>query len=364
VNGSDKAIRVLHLPTNMASVMSENVRALTAVGVEARGFVFGETSPLVNYAGLTVIRQVGPPASRLLWLLRQFMWADLVHWYWHSPVLPKGRDLGLLRRLRKPVIVEWMGSDVRNPEVELADNPWFRRTWRDVPEFRGMTGSCVRSHAAQERFARIGATSLVHPGEVQYLNPELRSRYFKIMIGLDMSALPSKASRPGSNARPLVVHSPSNRLVKGTGHILEVVEALRNEGLDFDFTTIEGLDRSAALKTLAHADILIDQMILGNYGVASIEAMAMGVPVICYLKPSVLAEYPADLPIVNADPATLGGVLRNLVMDESRRITLGRSSQRYALEHHDVGNRTKVLLDAYQSVLQEHNRAPVNSHGC
>lgn len=128
-------MRVLHLNKNFASVMSTNVLAQRSIGVDARGFVFGAQPLIVSNNGLTLMPDRGAVLPRYLWFLRQFLWADIVHWYWGTPILPKGRDLGLLKRLRKPCVIEWLGSDVRRFEVDMLDNLHFRELWLENEEF-------------------------------------------------------------------------------------------------------------------------------------------------------------------------------------------------------------------------------------
>jgi len=56
-----------------------------------------------------------------------------------------------------------------------------------------------------------------------------------------------------------------------------------------------------ANELLQKCDIFLDQFVLGAHGVAAIEAIAYGKPVLCYIKPSQINLYPPDLPIVNAN---------------------------------------------------------------
>ena len=77
-----------------------------------------------------------------------------------------------------------------------------------------------------------------------------------------------------------MLHAPSRRIVKGTKYILDAVEELKSEGLKFDFKMVEGMKNSDAKELYRTADIVVDQLRIGWYGVLAVEAMALGKPVI------------------------------------------------------------------------------------
>ena len=66
---------------------------------------------------------------------------------------------------------------------------------------------------------------------------------------------------------------------------------------------------------LRSSDVFLDQFVISGYGVAAIEAMAYGKPVVCYIAPSVAEHYPAELPIVNAGQDDLAASLESLLKD-------------------------------------------------
>ena len=344
-----RRLRVLHLPFNMASVMHNNVVAQRAIGLDARGYILEEHSSIVDSSGLSLIPRL-PSVARYAWLARKFMWADIVHWYWWETVLPRGRDLGLLRRLGKPCVVEWMGSDIRDHQLELVENPFYRRLWQEDADFRDQCQRMCQSYGAQERFMHVGAWSLAHPGMVQYLIPAARTHSRVVMRGLDISKISLPRDRVQCDP-PIVVHAPSRRAGKGTRYVLEAVDRLRAQGGVFEFRLIEGLEHGQALAEIAKADVFVDQMIVGDYGVASIEAMAMGVPTICFVKDSIVPRYPAEPPIVNATIDSLPTVLGNLLADRGRRHSLGLRSREYVERHHDIKEVANSMKAIYTSVI-------------
>jgi len=54
-----------------------------------------------------------------------------------------------------------------------------------------------------------------------------------------------------------------------------------------DQSLIDGVPYSQALGIVRGYDIFLDQFVIGDgYGIAAIEAMALGKPVVCHIKPS------------------------------------------------------------------------------
>jgi len=73
---------------------------------------------------------------------------------------------------------------------------------------------------------------------------------------------------------PLLLHCPSNRLIKGTDIVIEAIKLLKQEGFLFEFEIIENSSNSYALERLKEAEVLIDQL---GIWVARLAVDAMGV---------------------------------------------------------------------------------------
>ena len=142
--------------------------------------------------------------------------------------------------------------------------------------------------------------------------------------GLDLRR--SRPCRRRTAPRPLVVHAPSNREKKGTRYVIEACEQLAVE-LDI----VEGVPHDEARERYARADIVVDQLNAGWHGVFALESMALGKPVVTYLKPDVVERsaegYGIRLPIVPATKETLVDALRR---SSSSRRSAASSGQRAA----------------------------------
>ena len=94
--------------------------------------------------------------------------------------------------------------------------------------------------------------------------------------GIDLAAI--APAPPSERKRPLIVHAPSSRRRKGSEHVIAAVD-----GLDADLELVEGLHHDEAFERYRAADIVVDQLNAGWYGLFAIEAMALGKPVVTFL---------------------------------------------------------------------------------
>lgn len=141
-----------------------------------------------------------------------------------------------------------------------------------------------------------------------------------------------------SDGAPRVLHTPSLGVIKGTDLIRDSVRDLADRGV-VRYSEISGAPPDRIAEAVREADIVLDQFRLGSYGVAACEAMAAGKVVVGHVtsrvRDYVRAQTGFELPIVEATPATLGLVLRDLARDRDRMVELGVAGQRFVGEVHD-----------------------------
>jgi glycosyltransferase involved in cell wall biosynthesis len=215
-------------------------------------------------------------------------------------------ELAWLSRRRKTILFTYQGSDIRG-------------------------GGGVREKAAH-RALRYG-------DRVFYQNPDLR-QWLPHASFLPYAAVDPAAIRPESlpgGEELIVAHAPTDRVIKGTQHVIDAVDALRDEGVAIRLDLVEGVTRDVALERLAAADLLVDQLRLGWYGTVAVEAMALGRPVLSYIREDEPEDNPfgADLPIVRTTSATLVDDLRALPAARERLRELGLAGRAFVEQHHD-----------------------------
>jgi glycosyltransferase involved in cell wall biosynthesis len=212
-----------------------------------------------------------------------------------------------------------------------------------------------RSGRAQRLFQRHGFECLLPGVELcDYLEAGVFAGYYQTRQRLPLGNFTPHFPDPHKK-RPLLVHAPSDKARKGTEAVLSALDQLA-KAHSFEFKLLHQMPRSLALQTVAECDVFLDQFTIGAEGLAALEAMAMGKPVVCYIKPSLRARYPESLPIVSVDQDSLAETVAGLLADGQRRHELGVRSRRYVEEYHDARQIAAELIDIYKE-LQSRTRA-------
>ena len=345
-------MKVLHLPYNIANFATITVEAINESGHQAKGLILTDYSALHNNTGLKIItpkKGVFNKIKRFYHFMKALLWADVIHWYFDEKILPNNLALKIIKWLKKPAVVEWLGSDIRNPLIEFIDNPYFKEAY---PLFYDLPAEQIvrQTIDMQKRFAAAGFETILCADMQKYVHPNTfkHENFIRQRINLSQfkAAYPSK-----EQTRPVIVHAPSKKDVKGTHFVLAAIELVKAEHLDFDFQLIHNQTHAQALKAMQNCDIYIDQFIVGSYGMAAIEAMAFGKPVVTYIKEANWADYPQTCPLVNTTGDGLADSLRKLVIDATLRHDLGVKSRVYIAEFHSTEKVIPDLLHIYEEVI-------------
>jgi glycosyltransferase involved in cell wall biosynthesis len=162
--------------------------------------------------------------------------------------------------------------------------------------------------------------------------------------GIDLGSI--EPVPPSDRRRPVILHAPSSRRRKGTEHVIAAVQ-----GLDADLEIVEGLPHDEAFERFRDADIVVDQLNAGWYGLFAIECMALGKPVVTFLHDEAVRRteeaFGTRVPIVSATADTLREQLRPLVENADERRRLGAASRAYVEQVHDQERLTDRLLGVY-----------------
>jgi glycosyltransferase involved in cell wall biosynthesis len=307
-----RPLRVVHCPVNTAGVPWANVQALRGRGVDAELVVFNryklhpEADRSLERRGGLLRRQ----ATQWRALLELLPRTDVFHFYFGLTLVPRKLQFPILRAFGKKSVMHYLGSDIRG---------------------RAPTELAFGKKAGAEVVGSYDAIRWVPQAEV-------------IPPGIDVQAI--EPSPPSESDRPVIVHAPSSRRRKGTEHVLEACE-----GLDAELVLVEGLHHSEAFERYREADIVVDQLNSGWYGLLAIECMALGKPVVGHLHEEAVARTQVELgvpvPIVRATKDDLRSRLEPLVTSAAERRRVGEASRAYAEQVHDLERVTDRLLSLY-----------------
>jgi hypothetical protein len=251
-----------------------------------------------------------------------------------------GFDLPFLKAYGRKIVYRFTGEDLRARSLHERVNPYSAYRYGY---------STIIDEARQGKYLDFIA-EFVDQFVVQ--DPELHEYWPTARIvprALDLTQW--HYCGPVSRDRPLVVHAPSNPMVKGTPFVRAAVEALKDDGLDFDYREIADMPHDDAAAIYRAADIVVDQLHIGWYGVLAIEALALGKTVITYVREPLGERLGVPIPILNANPDTIKDVLRGAIKDYDLRCELAPRARHFVETVHDATIVAQNLAGLYGDVL-------------
>ena len=323
-------LRILHAPLNIAGGPEALSAGLNVLGCDSRLMVFTR-QPFRDGSDINLhLRQGGGPVNLALNLPKQAYALgraipnyDIFQFHFGVTIVPKRINLPLLGRLGKGRVFHFWGSDLRDAPVSKWDYA-----------LRHADAAVVGSYAILPRAPRAAGW------------PD----YDVVPPGINLETWQPAVPTPGTTIR--IVHAPSRRRSKGTEAVLEAVATLQSEGAPIELDLVENTPNDQARLRYAAADLVIDQLNVGWYGLFSIESMALGKPCIVRLDPEAVAAteaaFDTKIPLINGDKDTLVDVLRGLVREPEQLTEIGHASRAYVEAVHGHTAVAERMLDVYR----------------
>lgn len=255
-------------------------------------------------------------------------------------------ELPYLKWIGKKIVVSTYGADVRVESITEALGKYHGCMYCKV---RGK-GCICDPERAERNIQHISkyAHALLSMGDMNEYVPGSRKDIF--FWAIDTSQIPF-VGQPDTDDPILVLHAPNHPDYKGTCHLEEAIEALRREGLNVELLLVQKVPNKEALDIYKKAHIVAEQFLIGWYGYFAVEAMALGKPVITYIrKPQEYLPKGIQCPVINADPDSLKDALRTLIKDPALRQTLGEQGRRYVEEVHSFQTIGHQMHSLYQEL--------------
>lgn len=140
-----------------------------------------------------------------------------------------------------------------------------------------------------------------------------------------------------------ILHAPNHRAIKGTQFFIDAVDDLKKEGYNIELIIIEKKPNYEVIDLIKTVDIVADQLIVGWYAMFALEAMALGKPVICYLRSDLENLFifagllkKNESPFISCDAFNIKENLRHYLQNPSKLNELGKKSREYVEKHHSL----------------------------
>lgn len=276
------------------------------------------------------------PFHRLIlaWALLRY---DVFNTFADRGVLPPPERYGIdpieldaWKAAGKNVYIYAYGADVRIRERTLKLGRWnFCVDCPEPPKF------CVCDDATGKRLMEQMAarsTAMVALGDMLVYMPDVKHLdYWPI----DMLKTPLRVRR--ASQEPLrIAHAPNHTHFKGSHYLETVIEKLRAEGHAIEYVKVQGVPNKDVIGLFAKSDVVADQFIGGAYGYTALEALALGKPVLTYVRTPDLALHVEECPFFNVTPDRIEPVMRWLLANREMLPVIGAQGRAYVERWHSV----------------------------
>ena len=341
---SNSPLRILQLPVGGAGQPGTFARELNKSGVNAQSLEIGRNK--YSYRSDFCIDDVRSLDDFSNLYEKHLKHYDIFHFHArtlmykiHYPY-PTGLDLLILRASGKKIFFHFRGSELRMASVFRKACPY---------------------HYVDENPDKISVNYLEPEQTIfsEYINstchgvfvtdPELKTYLPQAIIMprvIDLGEWNFVGIKKTNVIK--VVHAPSRRIVKGTDEILSAIEKLQSEGIAIEFRLIENMTNKEARDNYMWADVVIDQLRIGWYGVLAVEAMALGKAVVSYVRDDLKHNLPFPFPLVIANVSNIYEVLRDLASNSDQIEQIGLRGRKYVEQYHNTQHIIPLLKQAYQ----------------
>jgi glycosyltransferase involved in cell wall biosynthesis len=288
--------------------------------------------------------------------------------------MPIGWDIDILRRLGKRIVYSNIGC------LDGVSQTAFRRwspypicdicKWKDVPSVcsdeRNLAWGALRNHLTDFQ-VNIGGNRVdfnddprVHEvPEFYCLDPDFWRPDLPIPEQHRLSVRPGvvKIYHAVGNYDLRTCEGGEN--IKTTHIIVPAVQRLKDEGYPVELIFCKDVPNREVRYYQAQADIVVDMLTYGFFGANIREALMLGKPAVCFLRPEWLAsmraevpDYVKEIPVVSATPETIRAVLVDLITHAEKRAELGRRGREFALKWHSSAAAGRRFDKIYSALLQ------------
>jgi len=324
-------MKILHAPNNIVNIPFLISKATKKLGYTCETMTFNkyhynDASDYVIFPGKTKIEKL--ELYRKLKLVSFMTYAlmkyDVFQFHTRVSFLPNHFDTDLIVNLKKKYFIYHHGSDVIGNQNYL----------KHVPHSKNAVEIFI---STPDLFDCTPKSSILIPQAID-------CNY------LEKISTINKNYNKGPSDSFLITHAINREGAynhKGSEIIINAIEDLKKRGLKINFKFFIGENHETVLKEIAKSDLHIDQMKIGWYGTISAEAMALGTPSACFIRPD-LEKYSKNLPIIRLNKSNITKTIENIILDGDKRKNISQQGIDYVMKTHNASVIAKRLLKFYE----------------
>lgn len=331
--------RIFHGLVNYGTQAGMFAKGLREAGFDAFSVTIADKSKrLIDHElkhGGNIFQKIINRCINIVLKINWFFKYDIFHFYYGKSMFKYNIDLLFYKLFNKKVVMEYLGHD-----VDLC---------------LGMNGVDYRGRKC-DRLKKIKRLKL----QSKLVDRQLVCAPYYHQFVDNSIILPLAIDLESYSYSPLILkddaitimHCPTDRAYKKSNIIESAIHKLIEEGYKINYKCITNVTHSKLKEEYITSDIVIDQL---NpwYGTVSIEAMALGRPVVCgYQQHLMLYDYETykNIPIINANISDIYIVLKHTLDNKINLPRIGLESRKYVEDVHDLKKLSNKLIDLYESI--------------
>lgn len=270
-------------------------------------------------------------------------------WSYGLPLI----DLPLYKG-RGKIVVTYNGCDARQKYPAMKRNQFS--PCHDDRCFDGICNDGKRDAIKKNKIEKFDKYAdiifAVNPDLLHFLPEKASFLPYAISRWDEIETLPYRTT--GKEFK--VVHSPTNRVSKGTGVIIEALNNLKRKYGNIEIILVENMANKKALEIYEKADLVIDQVQIGWYGGFAVEAMKMGKPVAVFIKEDDLRFIPKNMAedlkeaVININPSNMEDVLNIYLQNPAMLVRKSLAGIEYVRKWHDPKYVASLTKERYESI--------------
>jgi glycosyltransferase involved in cell wall biosynthesis len=269
-----------------------------------------------------------------------------------GPLLPKKYVLHALEPIfyklaKLKIVVMPYGGDIQ--VLTRTKNLYFRHTMtRDYPKFFKYY---TLNRKNIDRWTWYANWVIGSGDNVEYMYHWDTLMLVHFSIDAERWA-PVERKRNNESSKLRILHAPNHPMIKGTDALIKATELLKSEGLDLELILLRGVPNDKIRKAMAEVDLVADQFVMGWYAMFAIEAMAMGKPVLCYLREDFVELYvkaglvtEGEIPLINTDMLDIASKIRWAYDNREELRGIGEKGREFVQKHHSTEHVGRIFAE-------------------
>lgn len=343
----DNRLKVFHGLVNYGTQSGLVAKELRKQGHDAISVTFHDkfkrqTDVELKHGG-NAVQKILRHSWNVLFKIKCFFKYDIFHFYYGNTLLSKQIDLPYYRLFGKKVVMEYLGGDIQN-YATVVERYNFGQEHRFYHQAEKHDLKVSKRYHDEKKY--IDLELVCSPCYSEYIE----NSYNVLNLGIDLRKFDFSPLTIEEKIK--ILHAPTDIVFKGSKIIEDAVNQLIEEGFPIEYHRATNVTHDELMQLYKNCTLFIDQISIGWYGTAAIEAMAIGRPTFAFVDEIYFKyiNYGSQIPIVNITKENCYDVLKHYVINKNELMSLSTSSRRYVENIHDIKTITNNLIDYYNKL--------------